>query len=100
MLPVGRTVSAVAVQGLVDAPSNDWTEVGSVVIHNNTQLVTIFGSGPPLPALHGRRGGIRRTNFSQPLLTINNNRAPVHVVDMAFEDPQRGTCYEDDRCGW
>ena len=39
-------------------------------------------------------------NFSQSLLTISNNRAPVRVVDMAFEDPQRGTCYQDDRCGW
>jgi hypothetical protein len=99
-VPRGRTVHAVAVHGLIDAPPDDWTAASSIAIHNNTQLVTIFGSGPPLPALHDRRGGIRRANFSQPLLTITNNRAPVHVVDMAFEDPQRGTCYEDDRCGW
>ena len=94
----GRSVRAVAVHGVTHAPSDAWAS--AVTIHNNTQRVTLFGAGPTLPALHGRRGGIRRSNFSHPLLTITNNRAPVHVVDMAFEDPQRGTCYENARCGW
>ena len=90
---------AIAIHGLIHAPPNHWTS--SIVVRNNSQRVTIFGSSSAaLPALHGRRGGLSRSNFSQPLLTISNNRAPVHVVDMAFEDPQRGTCYEDDRCGW
>ena len=93
------TVHAIAIKGRIRAPSDHWT-TDSIAVHNNSELVTIFGSGPTVPGLHGRLGGLFRSNFSLPLLTISNNRAPVRVVDMAFEDPQRGTCYEDDRCGW
>ena len=102
---------AIAVSAMTVAPGCKWRPPAgvqpswrslAVVIDNNSAPVIMYGSGAALPPLHGesRFGGVRRLNATQALLTVVNSRVPVRVVDMQFEEPQVGKCWDTDRCGW
>jgi hypothetical protein len=116
--PGGRA-RAIAVSGMLEAPPSHWAPLNGpqVLLINATAPVLIYGDGSPLsppPTHHGdapldsqheqlvspRLGGIRRANASMALLQIVDCSASVRVLDMQFEEPQRGRCYDPDRCGW